>query len=150
MQFNDINHYLAKRFFLFLAKDKFYPSFNGKIANFRILLCTGAYDIKYPPGPDPKTPVVPPKPEPTCIEGVSAIADAAFDKPAVADIQLKQEQLKDVQEYGFGYWLRFLSRHPVPLLSGKNQAYYFISRLTRNNPYTDVQMGDRVLALWLG
>jgi hypothetical protein len=43
-----------------------------------------------------------------------------------------------------------MTRYPVPMLNGKNAPWYFVSRLTRNNPYKDVEMGDRTLAIWLG
>ena len=46
--------------------------------------------------------------------------------------------------------MRFLTRHPVPMLEGKNQPWYFVSRLTRNDPYGNVGLGDRLLCLWLG
>jgi len=35
-------------------------------------------------------------------------------------------------------------------MQGKNQPWYFVSRLTRNNPYADIELGDRVLGVWLG
>ena len=46
--------------------------------------------------------------------------------------------------------MRFLTRYPKPLLNGKKEAWYFVSRLTRNNPHKDMDMGDRTLAIWLG
>ena len=35
-------------------------------------------------------------------------------------------------------------------MSGKNQPWYFVSRLTRNDPYENARLGDRVLTVWLG
>jgi hypothetical protein len=93
-----------------VAKDKFYPAYSGKLSNLRMVLCNGAFDPKFPVEPPaPKTPEVPPKPEPepTCIEGSSQIGEAAFNKPAVVDIKVKQEEIKDSRDYGYGYWLRF-------------------------------------------
>jgi hypothetical protein len=145
---------LNKYLHLYVAKDKFYPAYSGRLSNLKLILCDGAFDPKYPT--DPKPPVTPPppppppEPEPTCNEGSSSIADAAFNKPAVADIKVTEENLKDAKDYGYGYWLRFLSRHPAPMVNGKNQPWYFVSRLTRNNPYDNVGLGDRVLCLWLG
>ncbi len=104
---------------MYLAKDNFYPSFNGKVSNFKLLLCGGAYDPSYPVDPKPPdTPLPPPEPEPlpTCVEGSSAIADAAADKPAVADIKVGDADVKGARDYGYGYWLRFLTRHPTTLL----------------------------------
>ncbi len=130
----------------------------------KISLCQGAYDTNKIPTGDPKTPITivpspptpPPKvptpktPEPTCVEGPADIVDAAYNKEAVGDTKITGEKLKDVKEYGYGFWLRFLSRHPVPLLPGKNAPWYFVSRLTRNLPYDNINMGDRTLAVWLG
>lgn len=66
------------------------------------------------------------------------------------DVVVPEEKVKGVEEYGYGYWMRFMLRHPEPMPEGKNQPWYFVSRLTRNNPHTDVAMGDRVLGVWLG
>ena len=74
--------------------------------------------------------------------------DAAFDKAAVADTVISGDDLSDVSEYGYGFWLKFMTRHPVPLYSGKSAPWYFVSRLTRNNPYRNGDMGDRVLAIF--
>lgn len=46
--------------------------------------------------------------------------------------------------------MRFLTVYPKRLLSGKSAPWYFISRLTSNDPYDDLNMGDRILALWQG
>lgn len=82
------------------------------------MLCNGAYDPNYPPDPKPPdTPKPPPEPEtePKCVEGSPLIADAAVDKPAVADIKIGEADLKIARDYGYGFYLRFLSRYPVPL-----------------------------------
>ena len=44
--------------------------------------------------------------------------------------------------------MRYLISYPSRLLNGKNAAWYFVARLTSNNPYDDVGMGDRILAMW--
>lgn len=66
------------------------------------------------------------------------------------DLTIKPEQIKDARDYSYGYWMRFLTRYPSLLMDGKNQPWYFVSRLARNDPYGDVALGDRVLALWIG
>jgi hypothetical protein len=69
------NHYLAKDFYFYVAKDKFYPAYNGKVGNLRLIFCDGAFNPEFPI--EPKVPVTPlpppppPEPEPTCIEGSS-------------------------------------------------------------------------------
>ena len=53
-------------------------------------------------------------------------------------------------EYGYGFYARFLTAYPTRLLSGKDAAWYFIARLTKNSPNGNMGMGDRVLAIWQG
>lgn len=58
--------------------------------------------------------------------------------------------MKGATEYGYGYWSRWLTRHPEPLVNGNTEPWYFMSRLTSNDPYDNVRFGDRTLAVWLG
>lgn len=44
--------------------------------------------------------------------------------------------------------MRFLTTYPERLENGKNAPWYFVARLTKNIPYEDVGMGDRLLAIW--
>jgi hypothetical protein len=44
--------------------------------------------------------------------------------------------------------MRYLSAYPARMWSGKNAAWYFVARLTVNNPFADVGFGDRILAIW--
>ena len=72
----------------------------------------------------------------------------ATSKPAV-DVNVPPENMsKDKSEYGYGFWFRFLTTYPDRLNPGKNAPWYFLSRLTVNNPYSDIGMGDRLLAIW--
>jgi hypothetical protein len=91
VDFPNTNHFLARSLNLYVAKDKFYPSFNGRISDLRMVLCDGAFDVNYPSDPPPivTPPPIPPKPdpEPTCIEGSSQIGDAAHNQPALVDIK---------------------------------------------------------------
>jgi hypothetical protein len=82
--------------------------------------------------------------------GSEVVIDAAFNKEAVTDTKVTDENLKNVKEYGYGFWLRFMSRYPVPLLTGKNAPFYFVSRLTNNIPNNNIDLGDRVLAIFQG
>lgn len=66
----------------------------------------------------------------------------------MADLSVTGDKLKDVREYGYGFWMRFLTRYPKPLYSGKKEPWYFVSRLTSNVKYDNVGMGDRLLAIW--
>ena len=76
------------------------------------------------------------------------MADVAFNKDPAAVMTVKKEQMGEVSEYGFGFWLRWLSRHPVAVL--KRENWHFVARLTTNDQHRDIQMGDRTLAVFLG
>jgi hypothetical protein len=101
------------------------------------------------PTKPPKVPtVVPPKPSPTCVEGMSDIFATAFNEQALFDTTLDKKSLVDSSEYGYGFWMRYLTRYPQVLTSGKNQPWYVVSRLTSNAEYKNVEMGDRTLAVF--
>ncbi|CAD8123997.1 unnamed protein product [Paramecium sonneborni] len=155
---DEVNHYLAPLYKIFLGKDQFYPAYNGYIANVQFFACEKAYDPEYkPPGQpevpkQPEVPVKPPEPqkEPICQKGDPAIADSAFDsqKPLINLVLDKPEQLQDVREYGYQFWMRFMTRHPVPMYQGKRAPWYFVSRLSSNKDFDDVKKGDRLLAIY--
>lgn len=46
--------------------------------------------------------------------------------------------------------MKFLTRYPTPLYKGKVADWYFVSRLTRNENYSNTKPGDRTLAIFLG
>jgi hypothetical protein len=56
--FNDIKHFLAPKLYLFLGKDKFYPSFNGYVGHVRMHLCDGSFNPEFPIDP-PGPPIAP-------------------------------------------------------------------------------------------
>jgi hypothetical protein len=62
----------------------------------------------------------------------------------------ENSDLTNLEEYGYGLWARFLVYYPVRMPNGKNQPWYFLARLTSNNPYDNIRMGDRLLAIWQG
>ena len=82
------------------------------------------------------------------MKGVDSLLSAAFDGNAVVDTVLSKSDLKDVTEYGYGFWFKFMTRYPSQLLSGKKDPWYHVSRLTSNDPYDDLKFGDRVLAIF--
>lgn len=55
---------------------------------------------------------------------------------------------KNIRDYGYGFWLRFLHTYPSRLWNGKNAPWYFTSRLTINENYQDAEFGDRLLGNW--
>ena len=63
-------------------------------------------------------------------------------------VNIEEKKDTDLSEYGYGFYARFLTAYPTRLLSGKDAAWYFISRLTKNSPNGNTGMGDRVLAIW--
>jgi hypothetical protein len=83
--------------------------------------------------------------------GDPTIVDTAFDDPKpLATIEATKEKLSDIREYGYSYWFRYLTRHPKPMFEGKKEPWYFMSRLTVNKEYQNIEKGDRLLAIWLG
>ena len=66
----------------------------------------------------------------------------------MADLQVTGDKLKDVREYGYGFWMRYMTRYPVAMFSGKKDPWYFVSRLTSNQNYGNINKGDRLLAIW--
>ena len=73
--------------------------------------------------------------------------DSTPEQP-VSEAAVSGKDLEDNSEYGFGFWLRFLTRYPTPLYQGKTAPWYFVARLTSNNPYANVNFGDRTLGVW--
>ena len=65
-------------------------------------------------------------------------------------VNIEEKKDADLTEYGYGFYARFLTAYPTRLLSGKDAAWYFVSRLTKNTPNGNAGMGDRVLAIWQG
>jgi len=69
------------------------------------------------------------------------------NRPVVEQIK---EDNNDYNFYGYRFWMRFMTAYPERLLNGKNAPWYFIARLTSNFNYQNVDMGDRLLAVWQG
>jgi len=59
-------------------------------------------------------------------------------------------ELEDVEQYGYGFWCRFLTHYPKQLMKGLQNDWSFMARLTKNEKFGDAGLGDRTLALWLG
>jgi len=47
-----------------------------------------------------------------------------------------------MDEFGYGYWFRFITHFPTRMWSGKSGAWVFVSRLTSNNPYAENGSGN--------
>lgn len=60
------------------------------------------------------------------------------------------EAQEPFKEYGYGYWAKFLLGYPKLMPNGKDAPWYFVSRLSANKNDENINMGDRLLAVWLG
>ncbi|CAD8140693.1 unnamed protein product [Paramecium octaurelia] len=156
LDFKDINHYFANRYYVFTGRDAQFPGFNGKVAYVSFNVGEGASrrgsDFSHPddafrfdkagqliPKVDPSKPKVD--------ENTVHVNKVDNNSPRVDDVLRSNDNLV---EYGYGFWARFLTAYPVRLIYGKNQPWYFVSRLTTNEEYDNVRMGDRALAIWQG
>lgn len=88
------------------------------------------------------------KPNYVCIEGSNRMINASYNGKSVADIEFEEKDLIDICEYGYGFWMRYLTRFPEPMYDGKRDPWYFVSRLTSNENYENNEMGDRLLAIF--
>lgn len=79
---------------------------------------------------------------------IADIKDSAIDSKPVAEEDYDQDDVEGSREYGYGFWMRFLTTYPKRLTSGKNAPWYFVARLTKNVPVKDGTIGDRMLAIW--
>jgi protein transport protein SEC24 len=83
------------------------------------------------------------------VETTTTFYESSFDGEAAADFEFEDEELQDASEYGYGFWLRYMSEYPKAY-SMASKEYHFISRLTSNKQYQDFQKyGDRTLAIFL-
>ncbi|CAD8193826.1 unnamed protein product [Paramecium pentaurelia] len=85
-----------------------------------------------------------------CVKGESSILDMFSSQKHIIDLKVNDSKLEGVIEYGYGYWIRWLTKWPEQQKEGISKPWYFISRLTKNDPYDNISMGDRILAIWLG
>lgn len=63
---------------------------------------------------------------------------------------MKKEQLENLEEFGYGFYIRYLSQYPVQMRVGKTAPWYRIARLSKTDKYGDGGVGDRILANWMG
>lgn len=61
------------------------------------------------------------------------VGDLSSSDEPTADSVIEGKDLGGASDYGYGFWIRWLSRYPEELLTGRTKdTYYFISRLTTN------------------
>lgn len=123
---------MAERFYFLLGKDTRYASYNGAIAYVRIHLGKGAFNTKYDGDFNGGADKLISKIEEVDHKVTDIISVGANDEsPKI--IELPDDKLpRKIEEYGYGFWLRFLTLYPERLLQGKNAPWYFVARLTAN------------------
>jgi hypothetical protein len=161
------NHYVPEKFYLWLGRDQHgYPHYSGSIGYVRVIFGKGAFDDDndFHEEGDPFAYDLgwnnllkeKPRPKPEDRKDLIDDDDDEFMKtggttPAPVDKTVPEDKMpRDVSEYGYGFWFRFLTTYPERLLAGKNAPWYFLARFTTNIPHSDIGMGDRVLAIWQG
>jgi len=71
-------------------------------------------------GPRPEVIVIPKEPGPVCIEGAKEITDTGFDyEENVVDTEIFGDDLENVTEYGFGFWMKYTAHYPGRMYRGK-------------------------------
>ncbi|CAK59383.1 unnamed protein product (macronuclear) [Paramecium tetraurelia] len=156
LKFENVNHYLVPVFRIFIGKDKFYPAFNGYIADLNYVTCQDLYNSQFHPSYTPesanllKFPIQIPElsSEYHCQISDETIFDSAYDDiQSIAKVEITENL---IEGYGYSFWLRYLTRYPKPMYQGKTEPWYFVSRLTNNLKYQDTEKGDRLLGIWQG
>lgn len=77
---------------------------------------------------------------------------SAFDKPAVFEKEWTEKELSNVSEYGYGFWLKYLSTYPTSLPTGLAGDYFMVARMTSNKEINKDSVsipGDRLLGTWM-
>jgi hypothetical protein len=82
--------------------------------------------------------------------GPEDIIETAFNGKPIIDTQVDKNNLDVVTEYGNSFWVRYMTRYPVVVPNGKNSPWFTVARLTNKKLYTNVDIGDRVLTVFLG
>jgi hypothetical protein len=155
LEFANTNHYWAEKFF-FVLRDSRYPNFQGSQALVIVNLGPGAFknaddysadgDIfGFAQGSKQYLGTVAPV---TVNSGKDILKPSATSDPVFTkDLPLDSLPV-NLNEYGYGFWFRFLTVYPVRLWTGKSDPWYFLARLTINQNFADGGFGDRLLANW--
>lgn len=131
------------------------PGYNGYMASVNVNLGEGAFRI----GKDFDTKddvfgvgigVTLRKEEASRTDDEKDVEESASSQSGTAAVTLSfgNDATVGLEEYGYGFWLRFLTTYPERLIQGKKAPWYFLARLTNKEKYDDVTMGDRILAIW--
>jgi hypothetical protein len=157
LDFPKARHYWSEKFY-FLLKDARYQFYSGQVALVNVILGKGAFRVAEDYGGDPDIfnfKSGSDKFKGTVAPIVSNSGKDTLKAPVNGDAPLTKEHTLDqlpqnINEYGYGFWLRFLTHYPVRMWGGKDAAWYFTARLTINQNFADAGFGDRLLAIWQG
>lgn len=159
IEYLNVNHYYAARYFVYSGKDQHFPGFIGKLSHVNFVLGNGAFrgrpDFRHPDdvfgfhiGESDfyKKPLPKPEPETDKGTGLKIVPNSVNDNKPKLDLEESVDA--NLSEYGYGFWARFLTAYPVRLFQGKNAPWYFMARMTSNKNYGNIGMNDRLLAIW--
>jgi len=127
LNYANTNHYFTPKFYVFVGKDAHFPGFSGKVAYVNFNVGKGSFkkgndftddgdNFGFSLGAKelfkPVKPEALPAPDNSVHESKTSEPNPKVDKTGKEDDELK--------EYGYGFWMRFLTAYPERLLSGKN------------------------------
>ena len=133
----NVRQYLAEKYY-FLLRDVRYPFYQGAVAFVSVVFGKGAFrqgdDVKV--DNDPFKYVTGVDRFMKKVEPINHSADqlqSAFngDSPLVKENTFETIP-DDTREYGYGFWFRYMTHYPARMWNGKNEAWYFLARLTSN------------------
>jgi hypothetical protein len=155
------NHFLSKKFYVFLGRDAYHPYWNGMIRYFRMHFGRGAYKTEHFGDEDFALKVgiaeLLPDPEFKHVwhpegEEEESIIDLPFDaeKPVINTEEEETENFKlnGLSEYAWGLWSRWSRTGPKGMPVKKE--FHSLARFTTNRNHGDIGMKDRTLAVWIG
>jgi hypothetical protein len=64
--------------------------------------------------------------------GKDRLQSSVSSDPTITQERTLEKLPPTVDEYGYGFWFRYMTLFPERLWSGKNAPWYFLARLTVN------------------
>ena len=142
LNFPNTNHYYISKFYMWVPKERFYAAFSGKIGYLNLNFGDGAFrDTNKYDHPDDifaygegYNKLVANNVKEVNVQEAGLI-NVAYDQDSPKVVELNDNQIPiDRDEYGYGFWFRFLYRYPsIVLPAGDGMSeFFFLSRLTSN------------------
>lgn len=156
MNYPNFNHFVAERFY-FVIRDSRYNNFWGQFSLMNVILGKGAFA---PTSGDHKAEndlfgfssgqakLVPAVPAVAFNSGKAPLVSSLSSDPVINQQFTSDKLPANIQEYGYGFWIRYTTYYPERQWSGRQKEYHFLARLTVNVNNNDYGMGDRLLAIW--